>query len=250
MEYKLIKKLPFVNSPEIGYISKPIKNMDRAHYWNMNWFYPEDYPEFWEKVFEKNYKILSFINVNNKIYQLQKDGRYFNTELKYNDYQYCLNILKIHSVKRLSDGEIFTIGDKTNFGLISNIIINNNNLSFYFEGKSCGYELQILIKLKRLFTTEDGVDIFEGDFVFQVKKDNYCLQYMSLGNNNISHQFDATKINNHLNLIFSTKEKAEEYILMNKPCLSYNEVLNAAKIRNKNTFDTLKDLIKSKINNK
>ena len=46
---------------------------------------------------------------------------------------------------------------------------------------------------------------------------------------------------------FSTKEKAEEYIIMNKPCLSYNDVLNTVSIKNKNTFNTLKDLARLKI---
>ena len=48
MNYKLIKELPFENSPKIGYISQAnfISN-DGTHYWNHNWFQPEQYPEFW-----------------------------------------------------------------------------------------------------------------------------------------------------------------------------------------------------------
>lgn len=55
MKYKLIKKLPFENSPGIGYISKPSLTADgKVHYWNGSWFYPEEHPEFWEKVAEKD----------------------------------------------------------------------------------------------------------------------------------------------------------------------------------------------------
>jgi hypothetical protein len=49
-KYKLIKKLPFESSPEIGYISQEKPGEAGAHYWNHNWFHPEDYPEYWEEV--------------------------------------------------------------------------------------------------------------------------------------------------------------------------------------------------------
>ena len=51
MKYKLIKLLPFENSPRIGYISQPhLSQKDEDHYWNGLWFNPENYPEFWELV--------------------------------------------------------------------------------------------------------------------------------------------------------------------------------------------------------
>lgn len=50
-KYKLIKKLPFDPSPELGFISE-VKEPDspRGHYWSGVWFNPEDFPEHWEKV--------------------------------------------------------------------------------------------------------------------------------------------------------------------------------------------------------
>lgn len=51
-KYQLIKKLPFEGSPPIGYISVEIEGEEGAHYWNYNWFHPEDYPEYWKKVEE------------------------------------------------------------------------------------------------------------------------------------------------------------------------------------------------------
>lgn len=51
-KYKLIKKLPFENSPEIGYISTKVTGSSGVHYWNQNWFHPEEYPEFWQEVKE------------------------------------------------------------------------------------------------------------------------------------------------------------------------------------------------------
>ena len=137
MKYILKKEYP--GSPKLGNIIDNLEN---------DWI--ENYPEFWKLVVEKNYEILSVITNNNKF-----------IEKVYNQDAIIEPYWKIHSVKRLSDGEIFTIGDKTNFGLISKIVINNNSLSFYFEQKSCGYNLQTLIKLKPLFTTEQRSEIEE-----------------------------------------------------------------------------------------
>ena len=221
MKYILKKEYP--GSPKLGNIIDNLEN---------DWI--ENYPEFWEEVVEKDYEILSlarFCSIKPTITDVSYYGDgYIEALLK------CDNA-RIHSVKR-NDGEIFTIGDKTNFGLISKIVINNNSLLFYFEQKSCGYNLQTLIKWKPLFTTEDGIDIYEGDYSYGIH----------------NSKFDIVKIK-HISTVyvgdnfieFSTKEKAEEYFLYNKPCLSYNEVLNAVNIKNKNTFETLKDLVKSKI---
>ena len=67
-----------------------------------------------------------------------------------------------------------------------------------------------------LFTTEDGVDIFKGDTFWITAGGNFV-------------QFNAGFIHEKMGSkgCFSTKEKAEEYILFNKPLLSLNEILNA-----------------------
>lgn len=51
-KFKLIKKLPFEGSPDIGYISIEKLGENGAHYWNHNWFHPENYPEFWLEIKE------------------------------------------------------------------------------------------------------------------------------------------------------------------------------------------------------
>ena len=229
MKYILKKEYP--GSPKLGNIIDNLEN---------DWI--ENYPEFWEKTVEKDYEILKL--------SLQRSIKHQIVSALENSEDYTISLLncngnKIHSVKRLSDGEIFTIGDKTNFGLISKIVINNNSLSFYFEQKSCGYNLQTLIKWKPLFTTEDGVDIFEGDYSYGVH----------------NSKFDIVKIK-HINTVyvgdnfieFSTKEKAEEYILMNKPVLSLNDVASIYPGINISLPDLplslserLKNLVKSKI---
>lgn len=161
MKYKLIKLLPFENSPKIGYISEPhLSQKDEDHYWNGLWFNPENYPEFWQPVVEKNYEILSIKCNKLSLLHFNNVESSINFMLK-NDYS-------IHSVKRLSDGEVFTIGDKIKFqgngcsdiSHISKIIIENNSL--YICSAICQFSIKFIEKLKQpLFTTEQRSEIEE-----------------------------------------------------------------------------------------
>jgi len=194
----------------------------------------EDMPEFWEKVVE--FEVLSVYSEAYGI--LFKD--------KYGHYRYVTSgsggfalsweeVLRrkytIHSVERISDGEIFHIGDKikvTTLGEIKIIdrikLCEEDGSSFkkgiwvYFSTGGCHFDN--ITKYSPLFTTEDGVDVFEGDTY-------WCV-------NNASHLWslfeqtskERTKLNKTV-LSFSTKEKAKEYILMNKPCLSLQDILDS-----------------------
>jgi hypothetical protein len=95
---------------------------------------------------------------------------------------------------------------------------------------------------KPLFTTEDGVDIFEDD-------DCYIIHnWFPLKTKAFSNDCGNTKT--AYKFVFSTKEAAEEYILMNKPCLSINDVLsmnqwNLTETKT-STTNKLKKLVKSK----
>ena len=65
-----------------------------------------------------------------------------------------------------------------------------------------------------LFTTEDGVDIREGDRFSAVQRGMYHALY------NIKHSLS----NPDKWVTFSTKELAKEYIVNNKPCLSLVDI--------------------------
>ena len=72
---------------------------------------------------------------------------------------------------------------------------------------------------KPLFTTEDGVDIYRGDnYVYVVIDDNYSIR----GNQANVH---CGKKDEHK--YFSTREMAQVWVLMNKPCLSVMDVDSA-----------------------
>jgi hypothetical protein len=211
MKYKLIKTYPGFNV--LGTI---IEIDSETRYYSEN-------NEFWQPVVEKDYEILSVITNDNEFIV-----KVYNQDATIEPYW------KIHSVKRLSDGEIFTIGDKVtstfskNFGnfKIEKIKISENSINI--EGEGYLTTFQYLQKVKQpLFTTEDGVNIFEDDNIYWVNINTFskvnCNKYNDdLGEISIksllSKKYECKAVG------FSTKEKAEEYILMNKPCLSLNDV--------------------------
>lgn len=234
MKYILKKEYP--GSPKLETIVK-LKNNGGYELENSTSYFMtkdkvEDYPEFWEEVVEKDYEILSF-KYDNKILQFNKDQNCFIYQpfdgRKHRDLDFLLrnlNTYKIHSVKR-KDGEIFTIGDKiqTSINLTINrfIIIDNELLIDPFEIIGT-VALNRITKAKQpLFTTEDGVDIFKGDLFYYVK----FVQY----NNTLGKPFEIVRGDHpsfeyepQYEKYFSTKEKAEEYILLNKACLSLNDL--------------------------
>jgi len=211
MKYKLIKEYP--GSPKLNTI------LTHKELQYCNW------DEYYEPIVEKDYEILSLKNID------------IITDLEGND---TINILlkqgcSIHSIKRLSDGEIFTIGDKIKGNMKSEgkislfVITPNNKINVWRSTTIIPSEtselLNTIYKVKQpLFTTEDGVDIFDySDSFYWIRKDTLKLcERMTLNtSHSVFFQYEPKK-----ELYFSTKEKAEEYILMNKPCLSINEITN------------------------
>lgn len=87
-----------------------------------------------------------------------------------------------------------------------------------------------------LFTTKDGVGIYEGD-----------KYWASVG---FEIYYSEAREGCNFKNTFSTKKAAEEYVLMNKPCLSINEVLtisyNAVETKS-STTKKLINLVKSKM---
>ena len=135
----------------------------------------------------------------------------------------------IHSVKRLSDGEIFTVGDniagQVLSGKITDIILEKDRIYFYVSSSRRLQLGNFIKKVKQpLFTTEDGVDIFHGMYYYHVSGNfNITERTANLEvDSETGNKYDLS--NGHR--YFSTKEKAEEYVLLNKPCLSLNDIFN------------------------
>jgi hypothetical protein len=90
-------------------------------------------------------------------------------------------------------------------------------------------------KKEYLFTTDDGIDIYVGDTIWRVYTEDTWVQF----NENGAGQLDAYKVyvidniqpfedydNWNRNVkIFSTLEKAKDFIFYNKPCLCLNDIV-------------------------
>lgn len=267
-KYKLIKEYP--NSPKIGYKIAYGNYYDHCGYMiNGIAIYPEKYPEFWEEIIDKDYEILSFYykNIagkddsyvdptylwyetskgNDKWSRMGHITHPYNTDeiLQHPNYG-------IHSVKRLSDGEIFTIGDKVDIndhwkGLkIESFELNEKGNRVMFVFLNTRYKLED-IKIKQLlFKTEDHVAVFKGDIIHIVTS---WLEYSSITAG------EKTLLLFPNRKMFSTKEAAEEYILMNKPCLCIKEIapifgmyhLDNSKTSLDRLSEKLKEVVKSKL---
>ncbi len=107
-KFLLIKEYP--GSPKLGIVYDEL--------WFCSKLIPELYPEFWREITEKDYEILFFIPTeqNNTFLgirsykEIKKQLETYNQtpENWFEDNHYW----DIYSIKRLSDGEIFTVGDK------------------------------------------------------------------------------------------------------------------------------------------
>lgn len=207
----------------------------------------ENNPEFWKRVNEDvTYEILK-ISDKSTSFSLSC----LNGPLPYKNLDEALNNeFKISSVKRLSDGQVFNIGDKiyANFGqriTIEHMAIKtksgSNDKSLYmWQVNYGGVFVENAEVYKPLFTSVDGVDIYKFDKFYVVNNRFFNLQETHGG------QFQNEKWKN---LRFANREKAVEFITENKPCLSVNDVEKI--IKNKPVFDSpilpsLKSLVKEK----
>lgn len=176
-------------------------------------------------------------------------NRQFLTGNKEIDELFSKRCWKIKSIKRLSDGEVFTIGDRImcgNSGEIKPLLkieLSNCNDGIYLTTENYyGCPINKVIKAKKLIlVTKDGKEIYEDTMVYGIT--NKFLVVFFIVNTMLPPGLLENKI-------FSTKEAAEEYILLNKPCLSYNDLINSIEdnglLKSVMTMRILK-LVKSKL---
>ena len=196
--YRLIKEYP--GSPKLGHIDELNKTGHNNQGEYVQAMYDRN-PEFWQEVVKKDYEILSVITNNNKFIE-----KVYNQDATIEPYW------KIHSVKRLSDGEIFTIGDIIDTRVdnkykqeILEINLGINDLllkdKLIFKTKSGYVVSHIAVKVKqKLFTTEDGVDIYDPNTIVYSYIKNWTIA------NFIASNFTAW------DKIFSTSAAAKDYV--------------------------------------
>jgi hypothetical protein len=251
-KYKLIKTYP--ESPKLGtevfkgksYSMCPIGSKGRDTFMvkaasSFEIDNPEDYPEFWEEVIEKDYEILCIKHKENKFFYRD------SIDLR------NLNLYDIHSVKRLSDGKVFNIGDNSttalnNYGPITAFEIDCNRMYIRTNGSSKGTfscNIKDLIVSELLFKTEDGVNIFEGDKAYECARNGKCYNKSNRFTPLNSERRNYTSIGKSW-IVFSTEKKAEEYILLNTPCLSLKDI-STIKCSEYDFFGAIKKLVEEKI---
>lgn len=222
--------------------------------------------ELWEEVIEKDYEILSLQYIGE--YQIITDKENIDSWM----HPSCRGNWEIYSIKRLSDGEVFTVGDKITGTLslfepqkgyvkITGFRINNNKLEIeietgvitdnrdltYSDGSKGSFSFLTIKKCNSLFATEDGYEIFVGDEYYIVMQNftlhKYKAEYYS-GRNGDTFKY------------FKEKTNAERYIFENKAVLSLKDVqsiyVSAKPGYKKNGveqeyYDKLCKLIKSKL---
>jgi len=253
-KYKLIKEYP--GSLKLETVVQYYKN------WNMygmdqqclhNKEVVENFPEFWEEIINIGYEVLSIIDKLTDEVSKVKDfqltsGAFIEIEngkgFTVKDNTKCIfKNFNIYSFRRLSDNQIFSIGDKlfsNEFKSHGEFILKEiefeidpidkgtGKLSFIHDHKILGkwLDLEDLQKVEKLFTTEDGIDIYKGDTYWFLRK-NYepFIPTIDVAKD-INPNFP--QIQKHLGFItFSTREKAEEYVYFNKPRFSFKDIEKA-----------------------
>ncbi len=193
-----------------------------------------------------------FGSLQRAIDEYKKEELNKNKDWEIIDYRYISegNEKQVISVRRISDGEVFSVGDNArhkelNYGAIEKFTVDSNNLMWVWINKT-GHVLSSIEKAKqKLFTTEDGKDIFEGD--------EYWYANVKESSSPFPAKYNATRGGlygeSYSEKTFSIEQAAKEYIINNKPCLSYDDVMKV--VGHEFTYPIivkLKELVKQKIN--
>lgn len=221
-KYKLIKKYP--GSDPVGTI---VTGYGKDGWYSKgpggktyDWTLVVYNPEFWEEVVEKDYQILKTCPIEGTIY----------------------------SVERLSDGEVFTVGDRIKVyqhgstKTIDSIDLMKEGIWFTYDSGSCHLTHAIKQKPQPIYLTHDGKDIFPKDIVWYVNKENFYHDYIKA--------YPEVKFNSEIRAYFLTEEEAKKYIIENKPALSINDFWEITWMPtsgfNKQTY--MKNLVKERLN--
>ena len=150
----------------------------------------------------------------------------------------------IHSVKRLSDGEVFSVNDLHTGSKFSDPLpilkILEADNTVFFKQRRGKTKLSNAKKVTRTptLTSEDGVELFDGDRCFWVNPDmgwGYGLVEVNDVNRDCKY--------------FSTREAAEEYRLNNAQKISVQDMVDMFGLSSScNDVFRMQELVKSRLN--
>jgi len=173
----------------------------------------------WEEIVEKDYEILEVMHKYGAIssYIKKLDGD--------------LKDKTIFKVKRLSDGEIFTVGDDVLSkachvpNKILSIELINNKIRLY--PRNSFYNLEDIKKVKQpILTTEEGADLFEGDTYYFIWLSHPAFNQTTyeVYSEEVTPLDEDSNWSEHAKF-FAKKENAEKYIELNKPQYSIKDIV-------------------------
>ena len=197
----------------------------------------ENNPEFWQEVVKPEFQILSFTYgfLPGLIsYEVISDESLFQAKGSIFRQRTAEQLLeeghKIHSVRRLSDGLVITVGDNVvientlTSKIVTGFRINNDKTAFkkglWITIKNGGIHLERVKEIcaQPLFVTEDGVKIFKGSTYWCV---NTAPHLWSLFEQTAK---ERTQLNKTVKA-FSTEHSAQRYIARNQPRLSIEDCI-------------------------
>lgn len=161
-------------SPEDGYVNRNrntvLEYIDRDYVENNpDWFKENEQPKDWV--------VQSFINKHGAIANIMLSGKYDyapNSELTAFEYENMIKVNEIHSVKRTSDNEVFTIGDTvTIVGEITGFQIDDNKIKALTHAKGNWQFLNSISHIKK--EQPVPIDIFIWDEETAKEYGKFCI---------------------------------------------------------------------------
>ena len=212
---------------EINGVQRNLEPMENQKKDNCSLFFIEG--KWYREDEEKDYEILAFRSKNGQLWEKREDGLFITA--RFSEKINLISMLEkvknetvvIHSVKRLSDGEVFTVGDAIRFlsyeivSSLESILLSDNKIILHDDigGFLC---LKHVTKVKQptvLLTTNEGTAVTNPEQqIFACHKD------FSRGQSTA-----GTISKNQNNVYFAHAEARDEYIFKNKPVsISYAEL--------------------------
>lgn len=218
-----------------------------------NWLSKHEAP----KTSVKDYEIMSLVGIESGIiyYKAKYSDTLWNSK---DNLGFTHNIDKdelkgsgcdIHAVKRFSDNEVFSVGDVDKNGVIAEFKVMAQSLMFRIKNYNGWTNIDYATKVKQpLFTTEDGISIYDTTPLWIVFKD-FTYRYAIVGVKGKVGVSDYIYLPEN-NKYFSTEQAARSYCELHKPCLSLVDVHAAIYtehcFRADKTYGKLKELAKQK----
>lgn len=130
----------------------------------------EEFPEYWEEVIKEDYEVLAYQYLGSGIIVTKNEEGYFEQPGFRIEEERIIDA-SIHSVKRLSDKQIFTVGDEVVEGVILAFNrVNPNTLIYIFYAD--GTDWRLLSNAKKVSKDKEQIE-FMYNFLCYVEDNAY-----------------------------------------------------------------------------